>query len=114
MAQAAWAGSVVFSTSEARDRYHDKFKDFVDGTIDAMEWDGHPVYPAGIVKQDNVQGEYLTGPALLFALQMPEVYANDPPNGNGWVTAFEDEIRALNPNQDVPTVAEVGTELGMV
>jgi hypothetical protein len=106
-----WAGRMIFNSVVERDRFYDRLKDFMDGTIDVMEHD-HPYWQPGLAKQNNVQGQAVTGPAFTFSLQLPDELVNDPPGGTGWVSTFETAVMALNPDPDVPTLAEIESAIG--
>lgn len=108
----AWTGTAIFTTVTNRDRFHHLLKDKMDAVEGIYEYDQHSVYAPGIVVQNNLGGTYITGPAMLWCLVVPDDYANDPPEGNGWVTEFENDILALNPDPENPTVAETETALG--
>ena len=89
-----WYGQAIFAQLGDRDAYYAKLKDFLDATLEVVEYP-HQVFPAGLAQQNNVVGTTVTGPAFTFSIKLPDEYVNDPPEGNGYTGSFATEINEL-------------------
>jgi len=93
-----WRGRAIFAAVATRDLWHNRIKDYVDGTVLVVE---HPdnEFQAGLALQNNIVGGLMTGPAFTLSIKVPESESS-----TGQAAQLDEQLNDL-----AEAVAEVST-----